>query len=82
MQKIITDVSKEYQDITAKAWTECVELEHKFCMKLGHEFIQLSNEELAVFKEAAKAVFTEFISIANEKGVDREGIFRRAKEMA
>ena len=82
LQKIITAVSKEYEDITAKAWGDSDKSGWEFALKLGHEFIKLSDEESAKFKEAVKPVFTDYIKIANEKGVDGEAVFKAAQEMA
>jgi TRAP-type C4-dicarboxylate transport system substrate-binding protein len=81
LQKIITDVSKKYEDITAKAWGESDESGWKFALKLGHEFIKLSDEESAKFKDAVKPVFEEYIKQANAKGVDGEAVFKAAQEM-
>jgi TRAP-type C4-dicarboxylate transport system substrate-binding protein len=81
LQKIITDVSRKYEDITAKAWGDSDETGRKFCLKLGHEFIELSDEESAKFKEAVKPVFSEYIKGASEKGVDGEAVFKAAREM-
>ena len=81
LQKIITDVSKEYEQITAKAWRDSDESGYKFATKLGHEFIKLSDAESAKFKDAVKPVFEEYIKGANEKGVDGQAVFDAAKEM-
>jgi TRAP-type C4-dicarboxylate transport system substrate-binding protein len=81
LQKIITDVSKKYEMITAKAWGESDESGWKFAEKLGHEFIKLSDAESANFKNAMKPVFDEYIKQANEKGVDGQAVFNAAKEM-
>lgn len=81
LQKIITDVSREYEDITAKAWGDSDESGRKFALNLGHEFIKLSDEESAKFKEAVKPVFAEYIENANKKGVDGEAAFNAVKEM-
>jgi TRAP-type C4-dicarboxylate transport system substrate-binding protein len=81
LQKIITEVSKEYEDITAKAWEDSDESGRKFCLNLGHEFIKLSDAESAKFKEAVKPVFDEYIKIANEKGVDGQAVFDAVKKM-
>jgi TRAP-type C4-dicarboxylate transport system substrate-binding protein len=81
LQKIITDVSKEYEDITAKAWGDSDESGRKFALNLGHEFIKLSDAESAKFKEAVKPVFSEYIKIANEKGIDGQATFNAVKEM-
>ncbi|PIP47591.1 MAG: C4-dicarboxylate ABC transporter substrate-binding protein [Deltaproteobacteria bacterium CG_4_8_14_3_um_filter_51_11] len=81
LQKIITDVSKKYEDITAKAWGDSDESGRQFCLKLGHEFIKLSDQESARFKEAVKPVFDEYIKGANAKGIDGEAVFKAAAEM-
>ncbi len=74
LQQIITDVSKKYEDITAKAWGDSDESGRKFALSLGHEFIPLSDEESAKFKEAVKPVFAEYVKNANKKGVDGEAV--------
>jgi len=81
LQKIITDVSREYEDITAKAWGDSDESGRKFALNLGHEFIKISDEESAKFKEAVEPVFAEYIKNANEKGVDGQAVFDAVKEM-
>jgi len=81
LQQIITDVSKEYEDITAKAWEDSDESGRKFCLNLGHEFIKLSDAESAKFKEAVKPVFAEYVKIANEKGVDGQAVFDAVQQM-
>jgi TRAP-type C4-dicarboxylate transport system substrate-binding protein len=81
LQKIITEVSKKYEDITAKAWGDSDESGREFALKLGHEFIKLSDEESAKFKEAVKPVFADYVKLANEKGVDGEAVFKAAQEM-
>jgi TRAP-type C4-dicarboxylate transport system substrate-binding protein len=81
LQKIITDVSKEYEDITAKAWGDSDESGRKFALNLGHEFIKLSDAESAKFKEAVKPVFSEYVKIASEKGVDGQAVFNAVEEM-
>jgi len=81
LQKIITEVSKKYEDITAKAWEDSDISGRKFALKLGHEFITLSDAESAKFKEAMKPVFVEYIKGANEKGVDGEAVFKAVQEM-
>jgi len=81
LQKIITDVSREYEAITAKAWGDSDESGRKFALNLGHEFIKLPDAESAKFKEAVKPVFEEYVKIANEKGVDGQAVFDAVKEM-
>ena len=81
LQKIITDTSKKYEMITAKAWGDSDKSGWKFAEKLGHEFIKLSDAESANFKNAMKPVFDEYIKQANAKGVDGQAVFKAAKEM-
>jgi TRAP-type C4-dicarboxylate transport system substrate-binding protein len=81
LQKIITDVSKKYENITAKAWGDSDESGRQFALKLGHEFLKLSDDESAKFKAAMKPVFEDYIKQANEKGLDGQAIFKAAQEM-
>lgn len=81
LQQIITDVSKEYEDITAKAWEDSDQSGRKFALNLGHVFIKLSDAESAKFKEAVKPVFSEYVKIATEKGVDGQAVFDTVKQM-
>jgi TRAP-type C4-dicarboxylate transport system substrate-binding protein len=81
LQQIITDVSKEYEEITAKAWNDSDESGRKFALSLGHEFIELSDAESAKFKEAVQPVYAEYIKNATAKGVDGEAVFKSVKEM-
>jgi TRAP-type C4-dicarboxylate transport system substrate-binding protein len=81
LQNIITEVSKKYEEVTAKAWGDSDESGIKFCEKLGHEFIKLSDEEQAKFEEAVKPVFDDYVKIAKEKGVDGEAVMKAAQEM-
>ena len=81
LQKIITDVNKEYEEITAKAWGDSDKSGYKFAQNMGHEFIKLSDEESAKFKEAVKPVFDEYVKNATAKGVDGQAVFDAVKEM-
>jgi TRAP-type C4-dicarboxylate transport system substrate-binding protein len=81
LQKIITDVSKKYENVTAKAWEDSDESGRQFCLKLGHEFIKLPDEESAKFKAAMKPVFEEYIKQVKEKGLDGDAIFKTTQEM-
>jgi TRAP-type C4-dicarboxylate transport system substrate-binding protein len=81
LQKIITDVSREYEDITAKAWGDSDKSGVEFVKKLGHEFIELSDAESAKFKKAVEPVFAEYVKKANAKGVDGQAVFNAVKDM-
>ena len=81
LQQIITDVSKKYEEITAKAWEDSDISGRKFASGLGHEFIELSDAESAKFKEAVKPVFDEYIKNANAKGVDGQAVFDAVEKM-
>jgi TRAP-type C4-dicarboxylate transport system substrate-binding protein len=81
LQKIITDVSKKYEEITAKAWGDSDISGREFALKLGHEFITLSDEESAKFKEAVKPVFAEYVENANKKGVDGKAVLEATQEL-
>lgn len=81
LQQIITDVSKEYQEITAKAWEDSDQEGRQFAKELGHEFIKLSEAESAGFRAAMTPVYEEYIKKANERGVNGEAAFQAVKEM-
>ena len=81
LQQIITDVSKEYEKITAKAWEESDVSGRKFAAGLDHKFIRLSEAESTKFKEAVKPVFDSYIKKANAKGIDGQAVFDSVKEM-
>jgi len=81
LQDIITEVSKAYECITAKAWGDSDESGFKFAQKLGQEFITLSKEESAKFKAAVQPVFDEYIENANKKGIDGKAVFEATKKM-
>ena len=81
LQQVITDVSREYEEITAKAWNDSDISGRKFALKLGHEFIELSDAESAKFKAAVQPVYGEYIKNANAKGVDGQTVFNTVKDM-
>ena len=81
LQQIITDVSREYEEITAKAWNDSDVSGRKFALNLGHEFIELSDAESAKFKEAVQPVYAEYVKNANAKGVDGQAVFDAVKDM-
>jgi TRAP-type C4-dicarboxylate transport system substrate-binding protein len=81
LQDIITEVSKAYECITAKAWGDSDESGIKFAKKLGQEFITLSEGESAKFKAAVQPVFDKYIENANKKGIDGKAVFEETKKM-
>ena len=81
LQEIITDVSKAYECVTAKAWGDSDVSGHAFAQKLGQEFITLSDEESAKFKKAVQPVFDQYIENANKKGINGKAVFEATKEM-
>jgi len=80
LQKIITETSKKYEEITAKAWGDSDESGKKFAKGLGHEFIELSDAESAKFKKAVQPVFDAYIENANKAGVDGKAIFEATRD--
>lgn len=70
LQDIITQVSKEYLAITAKAWDDSDESGRKFAEKQGQKFITLTPEEEAKFRAAVKPVLSEYVAKAKAAGVD------------
>jgi TRAP-type transport system periplasmic protein len=81
LQQIITDVSKEYREITAKAWEDSDIEGRQFAKELGHEFLELSEAESARLKAAMKPVYEDYIKRANDRGVNGETAFNAVREM-
>ena len=69
VQKIITDVNREWIEKTAKAWDEIDEVAKQFALKLGHEFIPLSKEEDARWAKATSPLFDEYVKTRKAKGL-------------
>jgi TRAP-type C4-dicarboxylate transport system substrate-binding protein len=81
IQDVITEVNKEYVQITAKAWEDSDVSGRAFAKKLGQEFITLTPEEEVKFKEAVKPVMDEYVKKANEQGVDGAAALKTAQEL-
>lgn len=81
LQKIITQVSRKYEMITARAWGQSDISGKKFAERLGHVFIWPTPEAMREFKDAVKPVFKEYIANADKKGVDGTAIFNTVEKM-
>ena len=69
IQKIITDVSKEYEEIEAKFWAGIDKEGEEFALQKGHKFISVSKEETAKWTEKVQPVFDLYINAMKAKGL-------------
>lgn len=81
LQKIVTEVSEGYTELTAKAFDKIDQSGYDYSLKLGHEFIKLSETESAKWKKAVEPVFDDFINRTNEKGLDGKAIMKILREL-
>jgi len=81
LQKIVTEVSEMYTDLTAKVFDMIDQSGYDFSLKLGHEFIKLSEAESARWKKAVEPVFDDYIKRSNEKGLDGKMIVKVLREL-
>jgi TRAP-type C4-dicarboxylate transport system substrate-binding protein len=69
IQKIISDVNKEWIDVHAKTWDSLDEEGRAFTLSLGNKIIPLSPAENLRWKKAVSPVITEFVTAADAKGL-------------
>jgi TRAP-type transport system periplasmic protein len=69
IQKIISDVNKEWIDVHAKTWDSLDEEGKAFTLSLGNKIIPLSKAENLRWKNAVAPVITEYVTAADAKGL-------------
>jgi TRAP-type C4-dicarboxylate transport system substrate-binding protein len=69
IQKIISDVNKEWINVHAKTWDSLDEEGKAFTLSLGNKIIPLSPAENLRWKKAVNPVITEFVTAADAKGL-------------
>lgn len=69
IQKIFTDVSKEWLDKHGKAWDQADAEGYEFIKQLNHPVIKLSPEEQQKWKQAAAPVLENYVKMAKEKNL-------------
>ncbi|MGL1862651.1 MAG: TRAP transporter substrate-binding protein [Pseudodesulfovibrio sp.] len=73
-QKVITEINNEWAAKHAAAWDEADVAGRKFLVEQGGEIIELSAEEAAVWKTAAKPVIDGYVADADAKGLNGQEI--------
>jgi TRAP-type transport system periplasmic protein len=69
IQKIISDLNKEWIAVHAKTWDSLDEEGKAFTLGLGNKIIPLSKAENLRWKNAVSPVITEFVTAADAKGL-------------
>lgn len=69
IQKIIEDVSHEYEPVYGKMWDDQGEEGMAFAESKGHTFVSLTKEEGKRWREAAKPVIDDYVKEAEAKGL-------------
>jgi TRAP-type transport system periplasmic protein len=70
VQKIFTDVSREYIDVHGAVWDEADAEGQTFTMELGNTMIPLTDEESARWKNAVAPVIGDYTTAVSDKGID------------
>ncbi len=78
IQKIISDVNREWIDMHARTWDSLDEEGKAFTLGLGNRIIPLSEAENQRWREAVSPVIDEFVTAAEAKGLPGE---KAVKEM-
>jgi len=69
IQKVFTDVSKDWVEYTGKVWND-IEIEgYRFGKKAGHIFIYLTPEERARWERAVKPLQDNYVKTMEAKGL-------------
>jgi len=69
IQKVFTEVSKEWVDKHGQAWDQADKDGYAFIKELNHPVISLSAEEQQKWKQAAAPVLEKYIAKAKEKNL-------------
>ncbi|MBN1545622.1 MAG: TRAP transporter substrate-binding protein [Syntrophaceae bacterium] len=72
IQKIITDVNREWIAVHGQAWDSTDEEGKAFTLSLGNQIIPLSKAESLRWKKAVSPVITDFVKATNAKGLPGE----------
>lgn len=73
-QKAITEINNEWAAKHAKAWDDADVVGREFLVQQGGEIIELSTEESAAWKAAAKPVIDGYIADADANGLNGKEI--------
>ncbi|WP_291329733.1 TRAP transporter substrate-binding protein [Desulfovibrio sp. UCD-KL4C] len=74
LQKIITEINKEWAKKHGQAWDESDAVGKEFLTKKGGKFITLSKAEGARWKEKAAPMMDKYVKVTNSKGLNGKEI--------
>ncbi len=80
IQKIFTEVAREYAEIEGKFWNSIDKEGQEFALKKGHKFITVSKEETARWTERMKPAYDQYVNKTKEKGLPGAEALRFCKE--
>ena len=81
IQKIISDINKEWIDVHAKTWDSLDEEGKAFTLSLGNRIIPLSPAENLRWKKAVSPVITEFVKGADAKGLPGDKAVKETEKL-
>jgi TRAP-type transport system periplasmic protein len=76
VQKVFTQVSKEWVDKHGQAWDQADEEGKAFVTELKREIIPLSPAEAKRWQEAVKPMLDDYLKAANDKGLPGESFLK------
>nr|HPJ96178.1 hypothetical protein [Syntrophales bacterium] len=81
IQKIISDVNREWVAVHAKTWDDLDEEGKAFTLGLGNKIIPLSPAENLRWKKAVSPVITEFVTAADAKGLPGDRAVKETEKL-
>ena len=81
IQKIFTDVSKEWVNKHGNAWNQADEDGKKFVESLNHKIIPLAADEQMKWKQAVQPVIDEYVAAAKAKNLPGEKFLADIQKM-
>jgi TRAP-type C4-dicarboxylate transport system substrate-binding protein len=74
VQKVFTDVSREWIDKHGQAWDEADKAGREFVTGLKREFIHLPDAEQQQWKEAVKPILDDYVKSSKEKNLPGDAL--------
>ena len=81
IQKVFTDVSREWVDKHGQAWEKADQEGKAFVQELGKEIISLPTDEQQRWKKAVEPVLAEYVEAAKAKGLPGEALLKDIQSM-
>ena len=81
IQKVFTDVSKEWVAKAGQAWDQADTEGREFVQSLKREVISLAPEEQQKWKQAVQPVLDDYVKAAKEKGLPGDQFLKDAQDL-